>query len=338
MSNFVVPRFRIQDALGNAIVGGHIHFYAPSTTTPKNTYQDAALTVPNTNPVVSGSDGWTTEIWMLAEPYKIVIEDASGNVLNTYDPYYPADTDEGGAVDVSSSSSAPAVKGTNSSSGPAGQFVNSGTGPAVVATADTSSPVSAALRVTPQDSFPSSPVRGDLVLRTSGGIISVYDGTRENRLSRLLFADSGGSVSVGTSLTLFSTASAIPIGYLSGNGLVKIRASVQITAQVGGPAIDAYLFFGNGGGPIVSKTIAVVAANDSFLLEADVYCDGPYAQICDARAFVGSATGAVVAPTVTWSTGAVNNVTTSIVAAVGVMRTGGTSATALLRKLFVEVT
>lgn len=50
------------DANGQPLAGGSVYHYVVGTTTPKTTYQNQALTVPNTNPVVLNSAGRAT-IW-----------------------------------------------------------------------------------------------------------------------------------------------------------------------------------------------------------------------------------------------------------------------------------
>lgn len=62
------------------------YFYVTGTTTPLDTYTTAALTVANANPVVAGADGVFPDIYLAAKRYKIVIKDADGNTLRTWDP------------------------------------------------------------------------------------------------------------------------------------------------------------------------------------------------------------------------------------------------------------
>ena len=59
MSGSLIPNGKQQylDANGNPLASGKVYYYIPSTTTFKNTYQDAALTTLNTNPVVLDSAG-----------------------------------------------------------------------------------------------------------------------------------------------------------------------------------------------------------------------------------------------------------------------------------------
>lgn len=67
------------DALGVPLAGGSVYFYTPSTTTPKATYQDAAQTISNSNPVVLDSAG--RAIIFGSGAYRQVVYDANGNLI-----------------------------------------------------------------------------------------------------------------------------------------------------------------------------------------------------------------------------------------------------------------
>lgn len=54
---YVSPRFAAVDSYGNPLVGGRLYTYANNTTTPQTTYQDAAGTIANTNPIILDSRG-----------------------------------------------------------------------------------------------------------------------------------------------------------------------------------------------------------------------------------------------------------------------------------------
>lgn len=58
-----------------------IDYYVVGTTTRENTYTTAALTTPNTNPVVLGSDGRIPEIFFSQTRMKRVFKDSSGNTI-----------------------------------------------------------------------------------------------------------------------------------------------------------------------------------------------------------------------------------------------------------------
>lgn len=64
---------------GTPLSGGLVYFYIPGTTTPKNTFQDAAGTILNTNPVVLDSAG--RAIIYGAGAYQEAVFDSLGNVI-----------------------------------------------------------------------------------------------------------------------------------------------------------------------------------------------------------------------------------------------------------------
>ncbi len=59
--------------------GGSVYFYVPGTTTPKDTYQNSAATILNTNPVGLDSGGFA--IIYGSGAYRMVEKDASGNTI-----------------------------------------------------------------------------------------------------------------------------------------------------------------------------------------------------------------------------------------------------------------
>lgn len=71
-----------QQFLGNngaPLVGGSVYFYVPGTTTPKDTYQDSAGAILNTNPVGLDSGGFAVIYGSGA--YREVVKDASGQTI-----------------------------------------------------------------------------------------------------------------------------------------------------------------------------------------------------------------------------------------------------------------
>lgn len=70
-------QFLLDNGAPNA--GGSVYFYVPGTTTPKNTYQDAAGTILNTNPVGLDSGGFA--VIYGSGSYREVVKDASGNTI-----------------------------------------------------------------------------------------------------------------------------------------------------------------------------------------------------------------------------------------------------------------
>lgn len=87
---FYLPIQRVFDNLGLLGAGFKLNFFLTSTTTPKDTFSDVALTIPNTNPVIADSTGRFTQIFVedLAD-YKAVLTDADDNTIWTSDPVDP---------------------------------------------------------------------------------------------------------------------------------------------------------------------------------------------------------------------------------------------------------
>lgn len=67
------------DNNGTPLAGGTVTFYIPNTSTLKNTYQDPAQTILNTNPIILDSRGEAI-IWGTGS-YRQVVKDAAGNLI-----------------------------------------------------------------------------------------------------------------------------------------------------------------------------------------------------------------------------------------------------------------
>lgn len=67
------------------LAGGKLYTYAAGTSTPKATYQDAAGTIANTNPITLDATGSAPIFW--SGSYKVVLQDAAGNTVYTFDNY-----------------------------------------------------------------------------------------------------------------------------------------------------------------------------------------------------------------------------------------------------------
>ena len=84
---FYEPIARIFTNAGAVGVGYKYYFYATGTTTPVTTYQNAGLTVANTNPVLSDANGRFPEIWYSdLSQLKLIVKDSLDNTLETVDP------------------------------------------------------------------------------------------------------------------------------------------------------------------------------------------------------------------------------------------------------------
>lgn len=69
---------------GSPLVGGLLYTYISGTTTPKATYQDAAQTQLNTNPVVLNSRG-EASVWLASGAYTVQLQRADGTVVWSQD-------------------------------------------------------------------------------------------------------------------------------------------------------------------------------------------------------------------------------------------------------------
>src|SRR5688500_13406803 len=73
-----IPRFQAFDDDGVPLSGGKLYAYEAGTSTPLDTYSDAALTTPNANPVVADAGGLFGPIYLGADAYKLVLTDSAG--------------------------------------------------------------------------------------------------------------------------------------------------------------------------------------------------------------------------------------------------------------------
>jgi len=83
---FTPPRYSPMSGNGTSYPAAKLYFYVTGTTTPKNTYSDAGLITPNANPVVADANGLFGPIYLASGDYKVILQDASSNVLYTVDP------------------------------------------------------------------------------------------------------------------------------------------------------------------------------------------------------------------------------------------------------------
>jgi hypothetical protein len=81
---FTAGRFAADDDAGAPLVGGLLYTYASGTTTPKATYTSAALSTPNTNPVVLDARG-EAQVWLGVGQYTMVLKTPAGVTITTTD-------------------------------------------------------------------------------------------------------------------------------------------------------------------------------------------------------------------------------------------------------------
>lgn len=94
---------RFTNDLGSPLVGGQVYTYFAGTSTNQDTYSDAALTVPNTNPVILDDTG-SANIFLKGS-YRIRVFDVSGKFIEEQDNVTQA-ASQGDATELSNKVSA----------------------------------------------------------------------------------------------------------------------------------------------------------------------------------------------------------------------------------------
>jgi hypothetical protein len=74
-----------ENSAGQPLVGGKLYTYDAGTTNPRLTYQDAAGTIPNTNPIILDARGECLAFW--SGNYKVQLKDALDALIWTVDNY-----------------------------------------------------------------------------------------------------------------------------------------------------------------------------------------------------------------------------------------------------------
>jgi hypothetical protein len=82
---FLSPLFSSEDAVGAPLVSGKLYTYAAGTTTPQTTYQDAAGSVANTNPIGLNARGEAVLFLTAGTNYKFVLKTAADVTVWTQD-------------------------------------------------------------------------------------------------------------------------------------------------------------------------------------------------------------------------------------------------------------
>lgn len=83
---FTIPR-QVPLSAGTILPGAKLYFYQTTTSTPQNTYQDAALTTPHANPVVADANGVFAAIYLspALPDYRATLTTSADVVLYTQD-------------------------------------------------------------------------------------------------------------------------------------------------------------------------------------------------------------------------------------------------------------
>lgn len=83
---FYLPYPQAFDGAGNVEPGAKLFFYITASSTPKDTYSDAALLVPNANPVIADAAGRFGAIFLGTGDYKVILTDTDGVQIWSADP------------------------------------------------------------------------------------------------------------------------------------------------------------------------------------------------------------------------------------------------------------
>ena len=86
MGRFVLPLAQVFTASGRLGAGYKLGFFSTGTSTPLDTYSDAARTIANSNPVVADASGRFDDIHLADVPYKVVLTDDDDVEIWTADP------------------------------------------------------------------------------------------------------------------------------------------------------------------------------------------------------------------------------------------------------------
>ncbi len=80
------PFYQFEDGNGKPLVGGTLEFYAAGTSTPKDTFSDAGLTIPNGTITLNSLGRSPVAIFAEIGEYRIVLKDAAGTIIGDDDP------------------------------------------------------------------------------------------------------------------------------------------------------------------------------------------------------------------------------------------------------------
>ena len=80
MPRFINPVPQYLNSAGDPIVSGEMYFYEIGSVTPKDTYLDAELTIPATNPVLLNADGRLPDTYLLGSYRTVLSEPSTGEI------------------------------------------------------------------------------------------------------------------------------------------------------------------------------------------------------------------------------------------------------------------
>ena len=84
---FTLPPARPLTSSGGAMPLARLYFYQTATSTPQNTYQDADLSTPHTNPVIADAYGAFAPVFLdpTLPAYRVKLTDSTGAQIWQYD-------------------------------------------------------------------------------------------------------------------------------------------------------------------------------------------------------------------------------------------------------------
>ncbi len=175
----ISPRFYFSDALGVPLSSGTLTTYIAGSTTPEPTYQDLALTIANTNPIILDASG-SCLLWLdSSKVYKFLLKDSSGVTV----PGWPVDNISGAASIASLSGLFVSVSDLSNS-------VDLTKGISLVGGAQRMVATVGAIRALPKTGTPNAFAAGYYAAGDSGGGSFYYDSADTTS------ADNGGTIIV----------------------------------------------------------------------------------------------------------------------------------------------
>lgn len=89
---------QILGADGRPVSGAKLNTYVTGTSTRKQVFTDAALTIAHANPTIADSAGRFPAMFLAGGDYRVVLTDSADAVIATYDPVAGAETDTSGST------------------------------------------------------------------------------------------------------------------------------------------------------------------------------------------------------------------------------------------------
>jgi hypothetical protein len=100
-SMFRLPQAQLLGVSGLPAAGARLYFFEPSTTTPKNAFSDAALTIPVAQGIAADANGAWPTIYMSPALYRVQVRAADAvTILQDVDPYDGGQAIGGGVVPI----------------------------------------------------------------------------------------------------------------------------------------------------------------------------------------------------------------------------------------------